>query len=86
MSAIFCLVLSFVGRGLAMGRSSVQGVPQKCLKGFRVSELILNRDMLDGLMQFNEIGQEVVTHGKCFSPTSTSIVIVYGGTICVNIP
>jgi hypothetical protein len=42
MYALFCTVLSFVGRGL--GRSSVKGVLRKCLQGFIVYMVILNRN------------------------------------------
>jgi hypothetical protein len=38
MSVFFCVVLSCVGRGPAMDRSPVQGVPPKCLNGFIVLE------------------------------------------------
>jgi hypothetical protein len=40
MSVFFCVVvLSRVGRGLAMGRRPVQGVLPKGLSGFMVSEV-----------------------------------------------
>jgi hypothetical protein len=39
MCAFFCVVLSCVDRGLAVGRSPVQGVLPKCLKEFIVSEV-----------------------------------------------
>jgi hypothetical protein len=39
MSAIFCVVLSWVHRSLAMGRSPVQGILPKYLKGFTVSKV-----------------------------------------------
>jgi hypothetical protein len=39
MSPSFCAVLSSVGRDFAMGRSAVQEVLSKCLKGFIVSEV-----------------------------------------------
>jgi len=40
MHECFCVMLSCVGRRLAMGRSPVQKVIPKCLHGFKVSELI----------------------------------------------
>jgi hypothetical protein len=39
MSAFLGVVLSCVGGGLAMGRSPVQGVLQKCLNWFIISEI-----------------------------------------------
>jgi hypothetical protein len=39
MSMLFCVVLSCVGRGLAVGCSPVQVVLPKYLKGFIVSEV-----------------------------------------------
>jgi hypothetical protein len=38
MPGFFCVVLSCVGRGFAMGLSPVQGVLPECLKGFTASE------------------------------------------------
>jgi hypothetical protein len=38
-SAFFCVVLSCVGRGLAMHRSPIQGDLEKCLNGFIFSEV-----------------------------------------------
>jgi len=39
LSAFFCVVLSCLGRGLALGRSIVQVVLPKCMQGFVVSEV-----------------------------------------------
>jgi hypothetical protein len=39
MIAFYCVVLSCVGRGLAMGRSVCPEVLPKCLNGFTVSEV-----------------------------------------------
>jgi len=39
MSTFFCVVLSCVGRDLAMGRSPIQGVVLKCQNGFLGSEV-----------------------------------------------
>jgi hypothetical protein len=39
MSAYFCVVPSYTGRGLAMGRSPIQGVVLKCQNGFLGSEV-----------------------------------------------
>jgi len=35
-----CVLLPCVGRGIAVSRFPVQGVLPKCLKGFKVSEVI----------------------------------------------
>jgi hypothetical protein len=39
MSALFYVVFSCVGRGLAISRSHVQGILPKCLNGFIASEV-----------------------------------------------
>jgi hypothetical protein len=39
MSATLCVVLPCVGEDHALGRSPVQGILTKCLKGFVVSEV-----------------------------------------------
>jgi len=57
MSAFFCVVLSCVGRGLAMGRSPTQGVLSKYLKGFRVPELICASEQAWGLNLWNVLLQ-----------------------------
>jgi len=51
MSSLLCVVLSCVGRGIAIGRSSVQEVLPKCLNGFVIWTLILNGNGLEGLMR-----------------------------------
>jgi hypothetical protein len=42
MSAFFCVVLSRVGRGLAMGRSPIKAVLPKSIKGFKVSKVFFS--------------------------------------------
>jgi hypothetical protein len=37
MFAFFCVLLSYVIRGLAMGRPPVEGILTKCVEGFIVS-------------------------------------------------
>jgi len=39
MLAIFSALVSYEGRGLEMGRSPVQGIFPKCLRGFILSEV-----------------------------------------------
>jgi len=46
---VFLCCAVCVGRGLAMGRFPVQGVLQKCLKGFIVSEVNCESEQANGL-------------------------------------
>jgi hypothetical protein len=48
MSMFCCVDLSCLGRGLAMARSLVQGILQKCLKRFIVSEVNSESEQIRG--------------------------------------
>jgi hypothetical protein len=45
----FCVLLSCLGRGPAMGLSSVRGIVRKCVKGSQFQRLILNRNRPEGV-------------------------------------
>jgi hypothetical protein len=48
MSAFLCVVLPYVGKDLPMGRSPIQGVLPKYLKGFTVSEVNSDSEQVRG--------------------------------------
>jgi hypothetical protein len=51
MSAYLCAVLSFIGRGLAVGRSSIPRVLPKCLSGFIVSGVNFESNRTKGVVR-----------------------------------
>jgi hypothetical protein len=49
----FCVVLSYVGRGLSMDRSPIQGVLPNCLKDLTVSEVNSESEQARGHNHWN---------------------------------
>jgi hypothetical protein len=49
MSIFFSVLLSCIGRGLAMGRFAVQGMLLTCLNGFIISEIYYESEQAKGI-------------------------------------
>jgi hypothetical protein len=71
-----CFVLSSASTGLRIGRSPMQAVLPKCLKGFTIANLIVNQKMAGGLIRVKTL----------YVPTRTLVTRSKNEWSCNSIP